>query len=194
MSPVKAHKPAAIDSETAVARGILTLGAHTYGDPAVVVYPGDTAKVRIGKYCAIADGAEFMVGGNHVIEWVTSYPLRAMYGLPGAFEDGVPATKGDIAVGNDVWIGSDALILSGVTVGDGAVIAAAAVVTSDVRPYAIVGGNPAREIRRRFGDDEVAQLQRIAWWEWPDETVKERVAELNNPDLGDFLRRYGDAS
>ncbi|HEX4753350.1 MAG TPA: CatB-related O-acetyltransferase [Solirubrobacterales bacterium] len=193
MSPVKAHKPAAIDSETAVARGVLSLGEHTYGDPAVIVYPGDTAKVRVGKYCAIADGTEFMVGANHVVDWVTAYPLRIMYDLPGAMEDGHPTTKGDITIGNDVWIGSDALILSGVTVGDGAVIGAAAVVSSDVRPYAIVAGNPAREVRRRFGGAEIEQLRRIAWWDWPDEVVKERVEELNDADLGAFLRRFGDA-
>lgn len=193
MSPTKAHKPAAIDKETAIARGVLTVGEHTYGDPGVVVYPGDDTKVSIGRYCSIADGAEFMVGANHRVEWVTTYPLRIMYGLPGAMEDGHPTTKGDITIGNDVWIGTDVLILSGVTVGDGAVIGASAVVGSDVRPYSIVAGNPAREIRRRFDDEEIKRMRQIAWWEWPDEVVKERVADLNNPDIGSFIRRYGGA-
>jgi acetyltransferase-like isoleucine patch superfamily enzyme len=192
MSPVKDYKPAAIDAQTAVARGVLTIGEHTYGDPGVIVYPGDTATVSIGRYCAIADGAEFLVGGNHMIDWVTAYPLRIMYDLPGALEDGHPTTKGNITIGNDVWIGTDALILSGVTVGDGAVIGAAAVVSADVRPYAVVAGNPGREVRRRFGGAEIEQLQRIAWWDWPDEVVRARVAELNNPDLGEFLHRYGE--
>lgn len=191
MCPAKAHKPAALGSEEAIAAGVLSLGAHTYGDPSVIRYPGDTAKVQVGKYCAIADGTEFMVGGNHRPDWVTAYPLRVMLGLPGALEDGHPATNGDIAIGNDVWIGTDALILSGVTVGDGAVIGAAAVVTKDVRPYAIVAGNPAREIRRRFSGETIEALGRIAWWDWPEETVRERVGELNDPDVEAFVRAYG---
>lgn len=191
MCPVKAHKPAAIDSQEAIASGVLSLGSHTYGDPSVVLYPGDTAKVQVGRYCAIADGTEFLVGANHRADWVTAYPLRVVLGLPGALEDGHPATKGDITIGNDVWIGTDALILSGVTVGDGAMIGAAAVVTKDVRPYAIVAGNPAREVRRRFPDDTVEALRRIAWWDWPDELVRERVGELNDPDVEAFVRAYG---
>lgn len=191
MSPPKAHKPGALSRDGAIAAGFLSLGEHSYGDPSVIAYPGDSAKVEIGRYCAIADGTEFMVGGNHRPELVTAYPLRIMFDLPGAFEDGCPATKGNIVIGNDVWIGTDALILSGVTVGDGAVIGASAVVSRDVRPYAIVAGNPAREIRRRFADPLVEALQRIAWWNWTDAEVRSRVEELSNPDVEAFVQRYG---
>jgi acetyltransferase-like isoleucine patch superfamily enzyme len=181
---------AALSCEAAVSAGVLALGPHSYGSPRVIVYPGDTGSVRIGRYCSIADSVSFMVGGNHRPDWVTTYPLRVMLGLPGALADGHPATKGDIVVGNDVWIGADARVLSGVEIGDGAVIGTGAIVAGDVRPYAIAVGNPAREIRRRFPDETIEALRRIAWWDWPDEVVRERVEELSNPDVEAFARRY----
>jgi acetyltransferase-like isoleucine patch superfamily enzyme len=176
--------------EEAVAAGVLTLGAHSYGGASLVVFPGDSARVRIGKYCSLAEGVELMVGGNHRPDWVTTYPLRVMFDLPGALSDGHPASKGDIVLGNEVWVGADAKILSGVQVGDGAVIGAGAVVTADVRPYAIVVGNPAREVRRRFADAEVEALLRISWWDWPEELVLDRVEELSNPDVRGFIERF----
>jgi acetyltransferase-like isoleucine patch superfamily enzyme len=185
------RRPGSLSIEVASEVGFLSLGAHSYGNPSIVAFPGDTAKVRIGRYCSLADGAEFFVGGNHRTDWVTTYPLRAMLELPGALVDGHPATKGDIIVGNDVWIGTDAKILSGVTIGNGAVIGLGAVVTADVRPYAVVVGNPAQEVRRRFPDPIVDALGEIAWWDWPDETVRERVEDLCSPDLAGFVRRYG---
>jgi acetyltransferase-like isoleucine patch superfamily enzyme len=190
VGPTTGDNPAALSREKAVAAGVLALGGHSYGEPSVLVYPGDTAKARVGRYCSIADGVELMVGGNHRPDWVTTYPLRIMLGLPGALEDGHPASKGDIEVGNDVWLGSGARVLSGVTIGDGAVIGTRAVVATDVRPYAIVVGNPAREIRRRFPDPLIEALRRIAWWDWPDEVVRERVGELCSPDIEGFVRRY----
>jgi acetyltransferase-like isoleucine patch superfamily enzyme len=191
MSLADGKRPAALSREEAIAAGVLEIGGYSYGEPHVILYPGDTAKVRIGRYCSIADGVELMVGGNHRTDWISTYPLRIMLGLPGALEDGHPATKGDIVVGSDVWIGADARVLSGVEIGDGAVIGTAAVVAADVRPYAIVVGNPAREARRRFSDRVIDELCRIAWWEWPDELVRERVGSLSSPDVDDFLRKFG---
>lgn len=164
----------------------------SYGEPFVHYHDGDTASVVIGKYCSIASGASFMPGGNHRTEWVSTYPLRIRYGLPGALSDGHPTTKGDIVVGNDVWIGNDALVLSGVTIGDGAVVATKAVVTKDVVPYAIVAGNPARVVGHRFSEDQRAAMLRIRWWDWPERVVVERVAALNGGDVDDFVRQYGD--
>jgi acetyltransferase-like isoleucine patch superfamily enzyme len=185
-----ARKPGSLSLKQAVEVGILTLGTHSYGGASLVVFPGDDAKARIGKYCSLAEGVELMPGGNHRPEWVTTYPLRVMFDLPGALRDGLPASKGDIVIGNEVWIGADAKVLSGVRVGDGAVIGAGAVVAADVRPYAIVVGNPAREIRRRFADAEVEALLRISWWDWPDELVVDRVADLSNPDVRGFIERF----
>ncbi len=157
---------AVISAARAVELGILCFGEHTYGEPGVMLYPGDTAKAAFGKYCSIGDDVELFVGGNHRTDWVTTYPLRVMLGLPGAYEDGHPATKGDIVVGNDVWIGAEARIMSGVEIGDGAVIGMGAIVAADVRPYAVAAGNPAREIptalpgpgRRGIGEDRLVGL------------------------------------
>jgi len=166
------------------------LGHRSYadGDPRVVVYYGDAPhQVHIGAYCSLAQDVQFVVGGNHHPEWVSTFPFRAAFGLPGAFEDGQPASRGPITVGNDVWIGLGALILSGVTIGDGAVIAAHSVVTKDVRPYAIVGGNPAREIRRRFDDETVKALLACRWWDWPEEELTSIVDLISGPDVDALL-------
>jgi len=172
------------------ASGILSLGRHTYGCPDVRSYPGDTARIVIGAFVSIADDVTMFVGGNHPVDWVSTFPLRAAFHLPGALDDGCPASKGDVVVGHDVWIGAGATILSGVHVGNGAVIGAEAVVAKDVRPYAIVVGNPAQEVRRRFGDDEIECLERIAWWDWPLEQILANVSLLSNPDVGAFLARF----
>jgi acetyltransferase-like isoleucine patch superfamily enzyme len=170
--------------------GVATAGRGTYGRPHIHYHEGDTARVRIGRYCSIAAEVAIMPGGNHLTTWVSTYPFRIRYGLEGAGHDGHPATKGDVVIGNDVWIGNGALILSGVTVGDGAVVAARAVVTKDVTPYAIVAGNPARVVAHRFSEDQREQLLRIRWWDWPEEVVLERVAELNGGDIEVFLERF----
>jgi acetyltransferase-like isoleucine patch superfamily enzyme len=168
----------------------LQRGAFTYGEPLVRRYEGDTARVIVGAFCSIADEVVFVPGGNHRTEWVSTFPFRAVLGLPGAFADGHPASKGDIVVGNDVWIGRGATLLSGVTVGDGAVIGASSVVVRDVEPYTIVAGNPAKPIRRRFTDDEIAALLRIRWWEWPVEQIRAHVDELSSPDVRAFIARF----
>jgi acetyltransferase-like isoleucine patch superfamily enzyme len=180
----------ALEAEDAVAAGWLAIGEHSYGNPSVVVYPGDKGEVRIGRYCSIADGTVFLPGGNHRLDWVSTYPLRAVLGLPGALEDGHPASKGDIEIGNEVWIGNEVMVLSGVRVGHGAAIGARAVVTADVRPYSLVAGNPAREVRRRFDDRTIEALLRVAWWDWPDDVVGARVDELNGTDVRGFIDRY----
>ena len=181
-----------------VNEGVVELGTHAYGTPRVVVYrDGDDrplgGRVRIGPYCSIADGVTIMTGGGHRLDWVSTFPFRVRFGLPGAFHDGHPASKGDVTIGSDVWIGAGVTILSGVTIGDGAAIGANATVTSDVLPYAVVAGNPAREIRRRFSDDEIEFLLALRWWDWPEEQVREAIPALCSPGL-DLLRKYVDPS
>jgi acetyltransferase-like isoleucine patch superfamily enzyme len=181
------------EAQKLIGVGVLTMGDYSYYAPTVRVYAGDTAKVRIGKFCSVAADSEFFVGGIHRTDWVTTYGLRAVFELPGAYEDGTPTTRGDIEVGHDCWIALGSVVMSGVTIGSGAVVATRAVVTKDVRPYAIVAGNPAREVGRRFPDEQVDALQRIAWWDWPVDVILERVEELCSPDLDGFIARYDPA-
>jgi acetyltransferase-like isoleucine patch superfamily enzyme len=171
----------------AVASGRATVGSQTYGECLIHVGRGERARVHIGAYCSIAAGVEFVVGGNHRPDWVSTYPFRVLWGMPGAWSDGHPREERDIEIGSDVWIGTQAMILPGARVGDGAVIAARALVTGDVRPYAIVGGTPAREIRRRFDDEQVQALLELRWWEWPEERIREHVDRLSSPDVAAFL-------
>jgi acetyltransferase-like isoleucine patch superfamily enzyme len=167
-----------------------SIGDHTYGRPKVR-FANSGRKLTIGAYCSIADGVEIMLGGNHRTEWVATFPFGSFPDVwPGEGIAYVPGTRGDVTIGNDVWVGTEAMIFDGVTIGDGAVVAARSVVTRDVRPYAIVGGNPARELRRRFDDDQVDALLALRWWEWPDDVVRARVAELCSADVVAFLGRH----
>jgi len=170
--------------------GTLVMGRESYYAPRVVKYKGDTGRVIIGNFASVAPDADFYVGGLHRTEWVSLYGLRAMLGVPGAYEDGFTHGNGDIVVGGDTWVTNGCTVMSGVTIGDGAVVGTKAVVAKDVRPYAIVVGNPAREIGRRFSDEQVAALLRIRWWDWPTELVKERVDALSSPDVDGFIARF----
>jgi acetyltransferase-like isoleucine patch superfamily enzyme len=168
----------------------LSMGRCSYGDPLVATFPGDKAHVRVGAFCSIGPDVILMDGGDHRVDWVSTFPFRAYLDLPGAYEDGHPRSRGDIEIGNDVWIGRGARVRSGVSIGDGAVIGAYSVVTRDVRPYAVAVGAPAREVRRRFSDEQVAALQQIAWWEWPMEEIEGGVGGLCSDDIDAFIRDH----
>ncbi|HEX3517850.1 MAG TPA: CatB-related O-acetyltransferase, partial [Solirubrobacteraceae bacterium] len=168
----------------------LSMGRCSYGDPLVATFPGDTAHVRVGAFCSIGPDVILMDGGDHRVDWVSTFPFRAYLDLPGAYADGHPRSRGDIEIGNDVWIGRGARVRSGVRVGDGAVIGAYSVVTRDVRPYAVVVGAPAREVRRRFSDEQVAALQQIAWWEWSMEAIERSVGSLCTDEVDAFIRDH----
>ncbi|MBM3129718.1 MAG: CatB-related O-acetyltransferase [Chloroflexi bacterium] len=165
------------------------IGRWTYGWLRVID-AGEGATLKIGAFCSIAKGVTVLLGGEHHTEWITTFPFPALWRAARAIP-GHPKTKGDVIIGNDVWIGQDALILSGVTIGDGAVIAARAVITKNVEPYTIVGGNPARIIRKRFADDVIAQLIKIKWWEWSDAEIERNLPLLLSPDV-DALIRYAE--
>ncbi len=158
----------------------------------------DVADAAIGKFTAIANSVR--IGApNHPMGRPSQH--RFTY-VPEYYEAGVTrdrdffaGRRGDrVIIGNDVWIGHAAILLPGVTVGDGAVIAAGAVVSRDVEPYTIVGGVPARPIRKRFPDSVAHSLRRIAWWDWPDELVFERLADFRSEAIEDFCRRYDPAA
>lgn len=134
----------------------------------------------IGKFCMIASDVTFIMNGaNHLHESVSSYPF-AIFG--DGWEEAMVGksypTKGNTTIGNDVWIGYDATIMPGVKIGDGAIIATKAVVTKDVAPYSIVGGNPAKEIKKRFSQEEIDFLLDIQWWDWPVEKITKHIRLL----------------
>lgn len=164
-----------------------TIGRGTYGGSVSVHHFTVNGGLKVGAYCSFAAEVEILLGGNHRHDWVTTYPFpnrdaRYAHLPPSA------ATRGDIVIGNDVWVGRGAMILSGVKIGDGAVIAARAVISRDVEPYAIVGGNPAKHIRFRFSPEQIAALQRIAWWDWPEPRVDRAVPMLLQGDIDAFIR------
>lgn len=168
----------------------LEMGRYSYGDPRVATFPGDTARVRIGAFTSIGPDVILMDGGDHRSDWVSTFPFRAVLGLPGAYEDGHPRSRGDIQIGSDVWIGRGARVRSGVSIGHGAVVGGYAVVTRDVRPYAVVAGVPAREVRRRFSDEQVDALLSIAWWDWPMAEIERCVPQLCSGDLDSFIGEH----
>jgi len=141
-------------------------------------------RLVIGRFCSIAAETRFIMnGGNHATTWFTTYPFP-IFG--GGWEEAQPESwpnRGDTLVGNDVWIGYGATIMPGVTIGDGAIIATKAVVTRDVEPYAIVGGNPAGVLRYRFDEDTRNALLEIAWWDWETDKITRNVEAICGGDL-----------
>ena len=144
-------------------------------------------RLVIGRFCAIAAGATFIMNGaNHAMTGFSTYPFNIFgRGWEQGFDEATirAGFRGDTVVGNDVWIGQDATILPGVRIGDGAIVAAKAVVTGDVAPYAVVGGNPAREIRRRFPADVVSELLAIRWWDWDAARITRNLDAIRGADL-----------
>jgi acetyltransferase-like isoleucine patch superfamily enzyme len=166
-------------------QGRVVYGRHSYGVPTLHVFVHDRTRLVVGNFCSI--GGNYLLGGQHAIRHVTTYPLRINFGLEGAGDDGMPARRGDIVVGNDVWTGYGTYIVGGVTIGDGAVVATGSVVTKDVPPYAIVGGTPAKIIKYRHTEEQRAALLDIRWWDWSDEQVLAAVPHLANDDIDAFI-------
>ncbi len=139
-------------------------------------------KLVIGKFCSIACGAKFLFNSaNHALGSLSTYPFPIFFEEWGLPVEDLPSAwdnHGDIVVGSDVWIGYEAVILAGVTIGDGAIIGARAVVTRDVPPYTLVGGVPAKPIRKRFDEDTIARLLELRWWDWPAERIRENIPAL----------------
>ncbi|MBQ0036654.1 MAG: CatB-related O-acetyltransferase [Firmicutes bacterium] len=150
-------------------------------------YPINNDKLIIGKFCSIACNAKFMfTSGNHNLGSLSTYPFPIFFDEWGLDPKNITDAwnnKGDIIVGNDVWIGYDAIIMPGVHIGDGAIIGAKSLITKDVEPYSIVGGVPAKQIRKRFDDSTIQILEDIKWWDWPEEKIKESIDDIQKGNI-----------
>lgn len=167
----------------------ISVGRFTYGNPALKVWAEDES-IAIGAFCSIADEVVIFGGGEHRSDWVTTFPLRIAFGDPLAKRDGLPASKGPTRIGNDVWLGHGAMVMSGVSIGDGAIVGAGAVVARDVPPYAIVAGNPAKVVRKRFSEEQIEALLAIRWWDWPIEKIHACQHLLCKDDVGAFIAQF----
>ena len=154
-------------------------------------YPVHRERLVIGRFCSIASGAKFMFNcANHSLRSLSTYTFPLFWEEWGLDRSDMAAAwdnRGDIIIGNDVWIGFEAVIMAGVHIGDGAIIGSRAVVTKDIPPYTIVGGVPAREIRKRFDPATVERLQALKWWDWSEERIRRNLPYLTTGDLDKLL-------
>ena len=150
-------------------------------------YPINQDKLIIGKFCSIACGAKFIFNSaNHTLSSLSTYPFPIFFEEWGLDVKDITKAwdnKGDIVIGNDVWIGYKAIILAGVKIGDGAIIGTRALVTKDVPAYSIVGGVPAKIIRRRFSEDIINELKILKWWDWPKQKIAQNIIDIQSGDI-----------
>lgn len=155
-------------------------------------YPINHDKLKIGKFCSVACGAKFLFNSaNHAMASLSTYPFPLFFEEWGLEKKDVAKSwdnKGDIIIGNDVWIGYEAVILAGVTIGDGAIIGTHAVVTKDVPPYTVVGGVPAKPIRKRFDDKTISDLLEIQWWNWSSEKIAQNMKAIQSGNIEQIRR------
>ena len=178
----------------------IPFGRHSYGpQPEILGFmPWLAQKAkgsRVGNFCALSDGLKFSFLGKHYYNWVSIYPFYDFYDV-WQFEDevwhkGKPDAKEikaePIIIENDVWVASNVTIKEGVRVGNGAVVAMGSLVTKDVPPYALVGGNPAKIIKFRFTEGQIEELQSLAWWNWTDAEIKKIVPMLLSEDVDSLI-------
>ena len=168
------------------------IGRYTYGinqERTQILQWGEGATLHIGAFCSFAKDIRILLGGNHRVDWITTYPFghvfKEQFGEP---ISGHPQTKGDVNIGNDVWIGQNTTIMSGVSIGDGAVVAAGSHVNKSIGAYQIWGGNPVCFIKKRFDDEIIRILLEIRWWEWPEEKIVNNIRTLcQKPTRDDLL-------
>ncbi|KPM47652.1 CatB-related O-acetyltransferase [Jiulongibacter sediminis] len=146
-------------------------------------------KLIIGKFCMIASDVKFIMNGaNHLTDALSTYPFAIFgNGWENAMDGKSYPQKGDIHIGNDVWIGYNATIMAGVTIGDGAIIATNSTVVKDVEPYSIVGGNPAKEIKKRFSKEVISKLLELQWWNWDIEKITRNIQNLTGDKIENII-------
>lgn len=202
--PVKQIYPRTGDKETIYLKHVITNPNITVGDftmyndfvndptlfeknNVLYHYPINHDKLQIGKFCSVACGAKFLFNSaNHTLYSLSTYPFPLFFeewGLEKKDVTNAWDNKGDIVIGNDVWIGYEAVILAGVTIGDGAIIGTRAVVTKDVPPYTIVGGVPAKSIKKRFSEETISTLLEIQWWNWSKERIARNIGAIQSGNI-----------
>lgn len=169
-----------------------TKGSYTYDDPVILWGEYGDAKASAGAFCSISNTTVIFLGGDHRTDWISTFPFMVW---PDVFPTaagitGHPASKGDVVIGNDVWIGNNVTIMSGSMIEDGCVIGAHSVVAGRIPAYSIAVGNPARVVKKRFTDDQIAALLRIRWWDWPIEKIIDNIPFLLNPDIAGFIEAH----
>lgn len=203
MSPEKTY-PRSSDAQTVYLKNVVTdpnikIGDYTMyndfvNDPrdfqknnVLYHYPVNKDRLIIGKFCSIACGAKFLfASANHTMQSLSTYPFPIFFeewGLDVRNISSAWDNKGDIVIGSDVWIGYEAVVMAGVTIGDGAIIGARAVVTKDVPEYTVVGGVPARKIRKRYSDEVISRLIKLRWWDWPEERIRKNIRAIQSGQL-----------
>jgi acetyltransferase-like isoleucine patch superfamily enzyme len=188
------HKQVKIDEvqeiQNSLKRGerseVILVGKHSYCLNNVHIKSwGEGAHLFIGSFCSIAGNLKVYLGGNHRVDWATTYPFGHIYNdiFPSGTIRGKdhPSTNGHVIIENDVWIGDNCTIMSGLRIGSGSVIAANSVVVKNVEPYSIVGGNPARLIKKRFDERMIERLLKVSWWDWEDSEIDNIVPILQQP-------------
>lgn len=191
--PIKEHQRVCFIKNVVKAANII-IGDYTYYDDPVepeafernVLYNFGSDQLIIGKFCAIATNVKFIMNGaNHKLDGISTYPFP-IFGQ--SWAKGMDKlmdlpSKGDTIIGNDVWLGYESVIMPGVKIGDGAIIAAKSVVVSHIPPYTIAGGNPARIIKQRFSESEIAQLLEIKWWDWEIEKITRNIDKIMESNI-----------
>ena len=167
----------------------------TYFDRNVnIISWSDEYEIHVGKYCSIGRDCNFFLHANHRPDWITTSSqlwgpvtpeIASMH-----MDMGHPSCKGNIEIGNDVWIGANSTIMSGVKIGHGAIVAAGALVTKDVEPYSVVGGNSAKHLKYRFTEQQIKDLLDIAWWDWEENKIKEEAMILWSQDINFFIEKH----
>lgn len=166
----------------------MKFGKYSYGKPKVH-WESKDATLIVGNFCSIAGNVNIWLGGNHHVDWITTYPFGHIHqNIFNKFNGcGHPSTKGNVIIGNDVWIAENVTIMSGVNIGDGAVLAQNSHIVKNVPPYALVGGNPAQIIKYRFTEKQIADLLEIKWWNWEDNVINKYTDLLCSNNIQKFI-------
>lgn len=186
-----------LERKAVVGGSTIRVGRFTYGHENISVRQwGEGACLTIGSFCSIANSVKIFLGGNHRLDWITTYPFGHIFveDLIDEKITGHPKTNGDVIIGDDVWVGEGATIMSGVNVGSGSVVAANSHVVKSVNPYEVVGGNPARHIKYRFEKRIIELLLDLSWWRLPIEKIRiiapALCAQPNEKYLRELISRF----